>query len=237
MVVMSPEQYYLQPTMKTGLRTAIQILIPIILVLASVRIILVTAKTWLPLEYRMSGFPVDTYGFSTEDRIYWSAVDIEYLLNEEEIEYFEQFTLENGAPMHNERELRHMVDVIEIVIATKRVLQWGFVVLVGLLAFAVWSQGLDYGLTAIRNGALWSLILIGVLIIGVIFAFGFVFVGFHRIFFESGTWTFSYADTFIRLYPQRFWRDIFFFVGGLVTVQAGGLYFLAKVLLRKTVDP
>ena len=103
----------------------------------------------------------------------------------------------------------------------------------GLLAFAIWSQGIDYGLVAIRNGALWSLIMIGILIIGVIFAFGFVFVGFHRIFFESGTWTFSYADTFIRLYPQRFWRDVFFYVGGLVTFQAGVFYGLARMLLRR----
>jgi integral membrane protein (TIGR01906 family) len=233
MDLMSPEPYYLQTSMKTGLRTAIQIIIPIILVLGSVRIILVTAKTWLPFEYELSDFPKDTYGFTTEDRIYWSAVDVDFLLSEEEIEYFDQFFLDNGQPMHNERELRHMVDVIEIVSATKKVLQWGFIVLIGLLVFAAWSQGIDYGLVAIRNGALWTLILIAILIVGVIFAFGFVFVGFHRIFFEAGTWTFSYADTFIRLYPQRFWRDIFFYVGGLVSVQAGLLYVLVRVLLRR----
>ena len=230
---MSPEQFYLQPSMKTGLRTAIQILIPIILILGSVRIILVTAKAWLPYEYRLSSFPKDLYGFTTEDRIYWSEIDIEYLLSEAEIDYFEPFTLTNGEPMHNERELRHMVDVMEIVLATKRVLQWGFLLLVGLIVFAVWSQGIDYGLWAIRNGALWTLILIGVLIVGVIFAFGFVFVCFHRLFFEEGTWTFSYADTFIRLYPQRFWQDIFFYVGGLVSVQAGVLWGFARVLLKR----
>lgn len=230
---MSLDQFYLQPSIKNGLRSAIQVLIPIILVLGSVRIILVTAKTWLPYEYRISSFPVDSYGFSTEDRIFWSAIDVDYLLNDAEIDYFDQFTLKNGEPMHNERELRHMVDVKVIVLATKRVLQWGLLILVGLIAFAFWSQGLEYTLVAIRNGALWTLILIAALIIGVIFAFSFVFVGFHRIFFEEGTWTFSYADTFIRLYPQRFWQDIFIYVGGLVAAQAGVLYGLARVLLRR----
>ena len=230
---MSFEQFYLQPTVKTGLRTAIQILIPLVLVLGSVRIILVTAKSWLPLEYRISSFPVDTYGFSTEDRIYWSAIDVDYLLAEAEIEYFDAYQLEGGEPMHNERELRHMVDVMEIVLATKRVFQWGLLLLVGLLVFAGWSQGIDYALFGLRNGAVWTLVLIAILIIGVIFAFGFVFVGFHRLFFEAGTWTFSYSDTFIRLYPQRFWQDIFFYVGGLVAAQAGVLYGLARVLLRR----
>jgi integral membrane protein (TIGR01906 family) len=33
------------------------------------------------------------------------------------------------------------------------------------------------------------------------------FVGFHRIFFQDGTWTFAYSDTLIRLFPLRFWID------------------------------
>lgn len=230
---MSLEQHYLQPTMKTGTRTAIQVLIPIILILGSVRIILVTAKSWIPNEYRLSTFPVDPYGFTTEDRIYWSAIDLDFLLNDAGIDYFDEFKLESGEPMHNDRELSHMEDVKVIVLATKSALQWGLVVLVGLIAFAGWSQGYAFALSAIKNGALWTLILIGVLIIGVIVAFGFVFVGFHRIFFEAGTWTFRYSDTFIRLYPEKFWRDVFFYVGGLTTLQAGVVFGLAREMLRR----
>jgi integral membrane protein (TIGR01906 family) len=230
---MSLEQFYLQPTMKKGLRTAIQLLIPIILILGSVWIILVTAKSWIPYEYRLSTFPVDSYGFTIEDRINWSAIDLDFLLNDAEIDYFDEFELESGEPMHNDRELRHMEDVKVIVLVTKSVLQWGLVVLVGLIAFAGWSQGYEFALLTIKNGALWTLVIIGVLIIGVIVAFGFVFVGFHRIFFEAGTWTFRYSDTFIRLYPEKFWRDVFFYVGGLTTLQAGVLFGLAKWVLRR----
>jgi integral membrane protein (TIGR01906 family) len=230
---MSLEQYYLQPTVKKGLRTAIQLLIPLILILGSIRIILVTANAWIPYEYRLSTFPIDTYGFSTEDRIYWSRIDLDFLLSDADIDYFDDLKLESGDPMHNDRELQHMEDVKVIVLASKSLLQWGLVVLVGLIAFASWSQGYAYVLEAIKNGALWTLILIGLLIIGVIFAFGFVFVGFHRILFESGTWTFSYADTFIRLYPEKFWRDMFFYVGGLNALQAGALFGLARWWLRR----
>ncbi len=111
LVRMSTKQLYLQPRLKSGLRTAIQIIIPVLLILGTVRIILVTAKTWIPYEYRLSGFPEDFYGFSTEDRIFWSAVDLDFLFSDAEIDYFDGFELDSGEPMHNERELRHMVDV------------------------------------------------------------------------------------------------------------------------------
>ncbi len=42
------------------------------------------------------------------------------------------------------------------------------------------------------------------------------FQAFHGVFFESGTWVFSYSDTLIRLFPLPFWQD-----AGLIV--AGGL--------------
>jgi uncharacterized membrane protein len=46
-------------------------------------------------------------------------------------------------------------------------------------------------------------------------------VAFHNVFFEPGTWKFLFSDTLIRLFPQRFWQDLFLIVGGLSLV--GGL--------------
>ncbi len=229
---MSLERFNLQPSVKTGLRIAIQLLIPIIIIMLTVRIMLLAANIWIPFEYRMSGFPEDQYGFTNEDRIRWSAIDLDFLLNDAEIDYFDELKLGSGEPMHNARELGHMEDVKAIVVLTHNALLWGIVLLFALIVYAGWSQGLSYAILAIKNGALWTLILIGALIIGVIFAFGFVFVGFHQIFFEAGTWTFRYTDTFIRLYPERFWRDVFFYVGGLTTIQAGVLYAIARWNLK-----
>ena len=59
-------------------------------------------------------------------------------------------------------------------------------------------------------------------------AFGVIFVLFHNIFFESGTWTFFYSDTLIRLFPERFWRDTFIAIGLL----AGGGGLALGLLLR-----
>ena len=39
----------------------------------------------------MPGFPDDSYGFTLEDRVYWSRVDVAYLQNDEGIEYFDAY--------------------------------------------------------------------------------------------------------------------------------------------------
>jgi integral membrane protein (TIGR01906 family) len=67
---------------------------------------------------------------------------------------------------------------------------------------------------ALARGGLLTLILIGVILLLVLAAFGIFFVAFHQVFFEEGTWTFLWSDTLIRLFPERFWRDTFLVVGG-----------------------
>ena len=89
---------------------------------------------------------------------------------------------------------------------------------------------------ALIKGVRLTLILIGVLVIGIGVAFGFVFVGFHRIFFEGDSWIFSYADTFIRLYPERFWRDCFILLAIVTLLEGLLLRFLAKRLLQWNVE-
>jgi len=63
--------------------------------------------------------------------------------------------------------------------------------------------------------------LVGAALAVVLVSFGVIFVAFHNVFFEPGTWTFFYSDTLIRLFPERFWRDVFLMVGALSL--AGGL--------------
>ena len=46
----------------------------------------------------------------------------------------------------------------------------------------------------------------------------------YSFFFQPGTWMFNYSDTLIRLFPERFWQDIFIYVGlfsGLVGLFLG----------------
>jgi uncharacterized membrane protein len=67
----------------------------------------------------------------------------------------------------------------------------------------------------------------GVIVV-VLISFGAFFVGFHEVFFQPGTWMFYWSDTLIRLFPERFWRDIFIYIG-LITAGLGLLVvFLAR---------
>jgi integral membrane protein (TIGR01906 family) len=183
-------------------------------------IVLYGAGIWIPLEYRMPGFPEDNYGFDLEDRLYWSSVDIEFLLQNEDISFFDSYYLDDGSPMHNARELRHMEDVQVLLNIVRWVLVGGWI-LIAVLVGILWrvSRTQDIALAFQRGGRI-TLILIGLLIVGIIIAFSVLFVGFHRIFFEGDSWLFAYSDTFIRLYPQRFWRDCFILLAFVTVLEA-----------------
>ncbi|UCF61950.1 MAG: TIGR01906 family membrane protein [Anaerolineaceae bacterium] len=211
----------------------LQILIPVILILSSVWIMLNTAKWWVQIEYRLPGFPEDRYGFTLEDRLYWSAIDIDFLLNDEELDYFDDFHLEDGSPMHNQRELRHMDDVKRLIHVIWYVLGFGLILVLLLELSLVLYADPSVALEALRRGARNTLILVGLLILGVIVSFGILFVGFHRIFFEGDTWIFLFSDTFIRLYPERFWRDTFIFLALLTALVTVVVYLLSNILLRR----
>jgi integral membrane protein (TIGR01906 family) len=197
------------------------LLVPVVLVLTAVRLLLTPA--FIQIEYRTPGFPSDFFGFSLEDRLYWSNIAMDYLLNDEDISFLADLHFPDGSSVYNQRELAHMVDV-------KNVVQGALVVwlgsLGGLLILGVWAWVghwlADYKKSLARGGWL-TILLVGTVIVLVLLAFGFFFVAFHEIFFPPGTWTFSYSDTLIRLFPERFWRDTFLVVGALSIV--GGLLF------------
>lgn len=210
------------------LQVFVQILLVVVLILLSVRIILVTANLWIPIEYRMPGFPPDPYGFTTEDRIFWSRVDVDYLLGDHDISYFDDYRLSNGSPMHNERELRHMQDVYDLIQIVWAVLGWGSIIAVVGLIVLGWRGSLETVGETLVTAARWTVILMLLIGVGLLVSFGVLFVGFHRIFFEGDTWLFSYSDTFIRLYPERFWRDTFALVVIVTLLEAGLVYLLGR---------
>jgi integral membrane protein (TIGR01906 family) len=227
------EPFYLNPTIKLIIRGLGQILIVALLVMGSVQLILATARLWIPIEYRMPGFPEDRYGFSLEDRLYWSSIDLDFLASDQGIEFFDEYQLKTGEPMHNERELDHFIDVKNI-LAILRKTFWGGLIFLAILLYVVGkTQGAESLGLILRTGSIWTIVVIGLLIIGLVFAFGVVFVGFHQIFFEGTTWIFKFSDTFIRLYPERFWRDVFALVLLVTVGGAGGLYFIARRVMVK----
>lgn len=199
----------------------VALLTPVIIVLTVVRLLINPAL--LGFEYSTPGFPDDTYGFTREDRLHWGRYAVDYLVNDAGIEYLGDLRFDDGTPVFNERELGHMLDVKIVVQAAIRVLLIALVVML-LLGVWAWRRGWqnDFYAALVRGGWLTIFLFAGVILF-VLISFGVIFVAFHEVFFAPGTWTFYYSDTLIRMFPERFWRDMFFYVGGLSMLAALGL--------------
>jgi integral membrane protein (TIGR01906 family) len=197
----------------------VTLLAPVPLTLTAVRLLL--TPLYVQNEYKMPGFPIDSYGFTTEERLYYGNNARQYLINSAGISYLGDLSFENGQPVYNARELSHMVDVKNTVTAALNV-WYGSLIVLAVLGVWAWLGGWrkEYKRGLGRGGWL-TVILLGTIVLLVMLSFGLVFVAFHNVFFAAGTWTFEYSDTLIRLFPERFWRDIFLLVGGLTL--AGGL--------------
>jgi integral membrane protein (TIGR01906 family) len=214
--------------------------VPIGLVLTAVRLLI--SPAFLQIEYNSPGFPQDSFGFTKEERIYWANLAAEYLVNDADISFLADLRFPAGqstppatcrymddcTKLYNERELKHMLDVKNVLQSALRVwyVSLGLLLVTGILAyFDGWRS--EYR-RAIRSGGWLTVALLGAILLFVFMAFGVIFVMFHNIFFASGTWTFLYSDTLIRLFPERFWRDTFLAVGLL----AGGAGLLLGILLK-----
>jgi integral membrane protein (TIGR01906 family) len=140
---------------------------------------------------------------------------VDYLLNSEDISYLGDLRFENGQPLYNQRELSHMVDVKATMGVALKVWYAALVLLVGLGLGARWAGWWNTYLLGMRRGSWLTVFTLATIILLVILSFGVLFVAFHNVFFQPGTWTFQFSDTLIRLFPERFWRDIFVYVGVL----------------------
>ncbi|HLE14674.1 MAG TPA: TIGR01906 family membrane protein, partial [Anaerolineales bacterium] len=190
-----------------GLSWVVTVLTPVALVLTAVRLLVTPA--FVQLEYRTPGFPDDPYGFSREERLYWSDIAREYLLNDAGIEFLGDLRFEDGSPVYNERELGHMIDVKYVLgqALALWVASLSALVILGFWALrGGWRRGYRRGLA---RGGWWTVVFVAVIIPLVLVGFGVFFVAFHEVFFNPGTWVFNFSDTLIRLFPERFWRDAF----------------------------
>lgn len=222
------------------LSSLVALLVPIALIGLGLRVLL--TPLFLQIEYNMPYFPADEYGFTKEDRLQWAPYALDYLINNEDISYLGNLTFEDGTPLYNERELRHMDDVKAVTGGTLRV-WYASLLLLFLLGLWAWFGGWwqNYLLGLMRGGWLMIglavtvalIVVIGITINPDIF-FSF-FAGFHSLFFEGDSWLFRYSDTLIRLFPIRFWQDAFLWaaaiaLGGGIALAVG----LRSAILRGT---
>lgn len=204
----------------------VSLVIPVILLLTAIRVLLTPA--FVNIEYRLPGFPEDTFGMTQEQRLQYSSLALDYLLNDEDVSFLGDQQFEDGTPLYNERELGHMVDVKDL---TQSVMDVWLMLLVilGGLAGAAWHFGFfdDFRAWLARGGQL-TMALILVALVFIALSFNALFTGFHRIFFEGDTWLFQFSDTLIRLFPLRFWQDVFIALGSLALLGGGALWYFLR---------
>ncbi len=176
---------------------------------------LLLTPLYIQVEYRLPGFPPDRYGFTIADRLHWADLSRQYLLNDADIAFLADLHFEDGRPIYNARELRHMADVKRVV---QGALTVGYTALALLVVAGLWAwrRGeMAFYRAALARGGWLTIAFVGLVVLFSVAAFNVFFVAFHRVFFEGDTWLFNYTDTLIRLFPERFWRDAFLWEGGL----------------------
>lgn len=197
----------------------ITLLIPFVLVFLGLRLLL--TPVFLQIEYRTPGFPPDSYGFSLQDRLQWSQIALQYLVNDADINFLGGLTFPDGSPLYNSRELSHMQDVKNVV---QPVLEIGYGVWFVVLGLGIWAQWGNWWQAyrrGLRRGGWLTVALVAAIAVSAATSFWQFFTDFHSLFFEGDSWLFLYSDTLIRLFPVRFWQDAFLAVG--VIALAGGL--------------
>ncbi len=197
----------------------ITLAVPFFLIMSSIRILLVP-YLFVEFEYRLPGFPPDTYGFSQADRLQWSKISFDYLLNDQGISWLANQNLPTGSPLYTERELGHMLDVKNL-IQSMFVAWWillAILVLAGLFTWRV--NAITSYLRAVSSGGWLTILLMAVTLGFVALSFNWLFTEFHRLFFSGDSWLFLYSDTLIRLFPIIFWQDAFIFMGTLTAAFA-----------------
>ena len=202
----------------------ITICIPFLLLMGAIRILL--NNFFLDYEYNLPNFPADPYGFTTQDRLYWGKISLNYLVNDQGINFLGDLKFADGSSFYNERELSHMNDVKNLIQSTLKI--W-YVVIGFLIVLWLWSWRKKWSSLYWRGVARGGILTIGIIlavILGVFINFDALFRGFHAIFFTGDTWLFYTSDSLIRLFPEKLWSDAFLFMGIFTLTGAIVLCFL-----------
>ena len=213
-------------TWGTALSWLIALVVPLLLLLSSIRLLM--TPVYVDLEYSMPGFPADPYGMSFAERRQYAKLELEYLLNDEDISFLRQQTLADGTPLHNERELGHMEDVKELGKALLNVWLLLLALVVGLTLAAPRLGFWEPLRTGLHRGGQLTVGLIVVVLIFIALSFNWLFTAFHAVFFEGDTWLFQFSDSLIRMFPVRFFQDVFIIIGVLTLLGGVGLWLLTR---------
>ena len=209
------------------LSAIIVIFLPLAILLSNLRIFI---NPWFTTyEYSRTGFPPDSMGMSTDTRVRLANRAIKYLVTSENVSYLNQDKDVDGNPMYNERELHHMEDVKLLVGRVLILWRTSILLVIGSFMWLYFKPNTD---DIIKQSVSYGS---GVIVVGIIALLAYILINFdsfitnfHQIFFEAGTWTFSYTDMLIRLFPPRFWSDVATYIAAASLFEGALLWWDAK---------
>ena len=184
-------------------------------------ILVLLSPVFMNLEYQRPGFPPDQYGFTMQERLAFGNQTRRYLISNMSLADLEDLRFKDGEPIYMQRELKHLEDV-KIVLKGVLNIFWMAVIIIVLgtvyARYQAWWIGYKRALS--RGGWLTTGLLGTILLLSIV-SFQSLFTNFHLIFFEGDSWLFYFSDTLIRLFPIRFWQDVFLFFG--ISTLTGGI--------------
>jgi len=194
------------------LALVITLSIPVVLILTNVFIFM--TPEWLAYQYSKPDFP-PSVRFTPAERYHFASESIEYVRGNRTLEQFK------ALGVYDEREIKHMIDVRELVDRVKIVLPLTALLLVGaLVTLAREKTHRALAARSVLNGAILT---VGIFVVlGLFAAVGFqtFFTLFHRVFFEGDSWLFNYTDSLIQFYPLPFWFETSLALIGLTVFEA-----------------
>ncbi len=193
------------------------LLLPLLLIVLAVRAVM--TPLYLQLEYQRAGFPEDRYGLTTEQRLEYAPMALDFLIEGKPTRFLSDLTFPEGGVLFNIREVGHMRDVQQVTQTAFR-LAWPAASAAIICAVYLFLRQPAALKRALRAGGLLALGLVAAVAITAVVAWDTFFTMFHQLFFAGGTWVFSYSDTLIRLFPEQFWFDAALTVGALTIVGA-----------------
>jgi integral membrane protein (TIGR01906 family) len=199
-------------TLISVVRWLVVIAMPFLLGLGGIRALIGWKNPTYP-EWEYARIAPDQFGFTPEQRLELAHATLAYMQRSEPadqvIHLLEEMRLPGtNRPLYNESEIGHMLDVKRVADGIQRVV-WvaGGIVFGGLLFLSIRSETRLMGYKAIFHGGLLTTIILVAIAAFIGLAWNIFFVQFHELLFPPGTWTFSYSDSLIRLFPEQFWFD------------------------------
>ena len=173
-------------------------------------------------ELGRNGFPPDRYGLPEVARLRLALTGLHSIQPRSEgIALLRRSKLPDGSPAFDERELRHMQDVRDLL---GKAFRAQIAVVLALLVAGValhrstrWRRTVPLGLLV---GSLGTLAVAALLLPVIVLGFDGFLLRFHEIFFSGDSWRFSDTDTLLRIYPEVFWQDTAKLAAGMAVAQA-----------------